>query len=140
MNAPEQTLIPLKAMKRAAPVPGNKWGGRLLTIHGHGFNWLSRGLVGTDNAICTRDPVKTPSRSALATRPQYRHPLLGFPTAVRAAAASGARPDFAEIGRQSAGLAKPCPGVFACLLEAFPCQPAVAANERVFHSPGRDVQ
>jgi putative ABC transport system substrate-binding protein len=72
---------------------------------------------------------------------EHRLALVGFSASfVRAGAALGVYPDFADVGRQTAVLAERCLTGPAGLHEEYPRRTTVAVNERVLHLLGRDYR
>jgi len=96
-----------------------------------------------DFVICLPDSTlynKTTVEPLILASLEHRIPLVGFSASfVRAGAAVGVYPDFADIGLQTTVLAERClsgPGVH----EEYPRRTIVAANERVLHLLGRDYR
>jgi ABC-type uncharacterized transport system substrate-binding protein len=72
---------------------------------------------------------------------EHKLPLVAYSASfVRAGAALGVYPDFAEIGRQSAALAERCLTAAPALREEYPRRTTVAANERVLHLLGKSYK
>jgi putative tryptophan/tyrosine transport system substrate-binding protein len=97
-----------------------------------------------DVVVCLPDSSlynKTTVEPLILASLEHRLPLVGFSASfVRAGAAVGVYPDFADIGRQTAVLAQRCLSGPAGLHEDYPRRTVVAANERVLHLLGHDYR
>ncbi len=99
-----------------------------------------RGQV--DFVICLPDSTlynKTTVEPLILSSLELRLPLVGFSLSfVKAGAAVGVYPDFADIGRQTALMALRCLEGGSETREETPHRTMVAANQRVLHLIGRD--
>ena len=93
--------------------------------------------------ICMPDSTlynKTTVEPLILSSLELRLPLIGFSSSfVRAGAALGVYPDFADIGRQTAELAERCLEGAGAIREEWPQRTILAANQRVLHLLGRDL-
>jgi ABC-type uncharacterized transport system substrate-binding protein len=101
-----------------------------------------RGQV--DFVICLPDSElynKTTVEPLILASLEHRLPLVGYSASfVRAGAAVGVFPDFADIGRQTAALCERFFTAPPAIREERPRRTALAVNERVLHLIGRDYR
>jgi len=97
-----------------------------------------------DFLICLPDSDlynKTTVEPLILASLEHKLPLVGFSASfVRAGAAVGVYPDFAEVGRQTAALSERFLTGAQGSRDEYPRRTAVAVNERVMHLLGREYK
>jgi hypothetical protein len=97
-----------------------------------------------DFVICTPDSElynKSTVEPLILASLEHKLPLVGYSASfVHAGAAVGVYPDFAEVGRQTAGICERIIGNAPGTHEEYPRRTSVAVNERVLHLLGREFR